>query len=340
MKILFIGGTGNISAACVRLAQSRGHEVSLLNRGNRDLSDYGITGAESIVGDINDESSVKQVLGDRCFDVVANFIAFTPDQVERDVRLFNGKCGQYIFISSASAYQKPPANPYITESTPLKNPHWQYSRDKIACEMVCQSAYRDKDFPITIVRPSLTYETVIPLSIGAWEDFTIIERMRKGKPVIVQGDGTSLWTITHARDFAVGFVGLFGNQRALGESFHITSDEVLSWNQLYDAAGAAAGVSKVEKVHIPSAFLAKLSPAEEGNLLGDKAHSVIFDNSKIKQVVPEFNATISFKEGITETVKWFDTHPERCVVREETNAMFDRIIGAYQSVFDTLKPLE
>ena len=339
MKILFIGGTGNISAACVRRALSCGHEVSILNRGNRSLEDYGIAGAVSITGDVEDEPSIKALLADRSYDVVANFIAFTPEQIQRDVRLFNGRCGQYIFISSASAYQKPPANPFITESTPLRNPHWQYSRDKIACELECQRAYRELGFPVTIVRPSLTYETVIPLSIMAWEDFTIVDRIRKGKPVIVQGDGTSLWTITHSTDFAIGFNGLLGNQRALGEAFHITSDEVLSWNQLYDAVGQAVGVAAANKVHIPSAFLARLSPFEEGNLLGDKAHSVIFDNNKIKQVVPEFNATISFKEGIAETIRWFEADPVRCRVREETNTLFDKIITKYQSVFDTLEPI-
>lgn len=339
MKILFIGGTGNISAACVRLAQRRGHDVAILNRGNRSLADYSIEDAESIIGDINDEASVRQVLADRQFDVVANFIAFTPDQVERDVRLFNGKCGQYIFISSASAYQKPPANPFITESTPLKNPFWQYSRDKIACEMACQQACRELDFPITIIRPSLTYETVIPLSIMAWEDYTIVDRIRTGKPVIVQGDGTSLWTITHSRDFAIGFNGLLGNQRALGEAFHITSDEVLSWNQLYDAVGHAVGVKSVDKVHIPSALLARISPSEEGNLLGDKAHSVIFDNSKIKQVVPEFNAVIPFKQGIAETIEWFEADPARCQVRPGTNARFDQMIETYLSLYNSLPPL-
>ncbi len=340
MKILFIGGTGNISAASVRLAVSNGYQVSILNRGTRKLVDFGIEGAESIIGDINDESAMSELLKDRTFDVVANFIAFTPNQVERDLRLFNGKCGQYIFISSASAYQKPPANPFITESTPLKNPYWQYSRDKIACELVCQQAYREKDFPVTIVRPSLTYETVIPLSIGAWEDFTIVERIRSGKPVIVQGDGTSLWTITHSRDFAVGFIGLMGNQRALGEAFHITSDEVLSWNQLYDAVGEAVGISPVKKVHIPSDLIARLSPEQEGGLIGDKSHSVIFDNSKIKQVVPEFNATIPFKTGIKETIKWFDAHPERSGINEETNAMFDKVIESYLSAFNKLKPVQ
>lgn len=333
MKILFIGGTGNISAASVRLAVASGYRVSLLNRGNRKLEDYGIEGAESLVADINDEAGMLTLLKERHFDVVANFIAFTPDQVERDVRLFNGKCGQYIYISSASAYQKPPANPFITESTPLKNPFWQYSRDKIACELACEQAYRDLDFPITIVRPSLTYETVIPLSIGAWEDFTIVDRIRKGKPVIVQGDGTSLWTITHSRDFAVGFVGLFGNQRALGEAFHITSDEVLSWNQLYDAVGEAVGVGPVDKVHIASDLITRLIPDMVGTLIGDKSHSAIFDNSKIKQVVPEFNATIPFKQGIAGTIKWFDAHPDKSRVREETNAMLDRAIETYLDAF-------
>ena len=339
MKILFIGGTGNISAASVRLAISRGHHVTLLNRGQRPLSDYDITGAASLVADINDEAATRAALGERTFDVVANFIAFKPAEIARDIRLFKGRCAQYIFISSASAYQKPLANPFVTESTPLKNPHWQYSRDKIACEDACLAAYRDHDFPVTIVRPSLTYDTVIPVALGSWNDFTIVDRMRRRQPVVVHGDGTSLWTITHAEDFAQGFVGLFGHQQALGEAFHITSDEVLTWNQIYDAVGIAAGVGAPEKIHVPSAFIAKLVPSQQGSLLGDKAISTIMDNSKIKRVVPGYQATISFQTGIARTIRWFEAKPERMVINASANAMLDGIIAAYQPVFDALKPL-
>jgi len=336
MKILFIGGSGNISAASVRLALSLGHEVSLLNRGNRDLAECGIFGAESIIADIKDEATTAKALQNQHFDAVANFIAFTPEDVERDVRLFNGKCAQYLFISSASAYQKPLANPYITESTPLKNPYWEYSRQKIASEDACTKAYRELDFPITIVRPSLTYETVIPMAIGSWNDFTIVDRVRRGEPVLVHGDGSNLWTITHSEDFAKGFVGLLGNQYALGEAFHITSDELLTWNQIYDAMGIAAGVGPVEKVHVPSTYIAKLYPSMEGGLLGDKAVSAIFDNSKIKRAVPHYQATISFQTGIRRTIKWFDADPKRQVILDQNNALIDHVIATYQSALNQL----
>lgn len=339
MKLLFIGGSGNISAACVRLAVAQGHEVYLLNRGTRPLSDFDITGARSLVADIADEVATRAALGDLRFDVVANFIAFKPADIARDVRLFKGRCAQYIFISSASVYQKPLAQPFVTESTPLKNPHWDYSRDKIACEEACLAAYRDGDFPVTILRPSLTYQTVIPVAMGSWNDFTIVDRMRRRQPVVVHGDGTSLWTITHSEDFAAGFVGLLGNQQALGEAFHITSDEVLTWNQIYDAVGIAAGVGAPEKVHVPSAFIAKLVPWQEGNLLGDKAVSAIMDNTKIKRIVPGFRATISFQTGIARTIRWFEAKPERMVIHPESNAMLDGIIAAYRPLFDSLKPL-
>lgn len=339
MKLLFIGGTGNISAACVRLAVAQGHDVYLLNRGKRPLSDHGIHGATSLAADIQDEAATRAVLGDLKFDVVANFIAFKPADIGRDVRLFKERCGQYVFISSASAYQKPLANPFVTESTPLKNPHWGYSRDKISCEEACLAAYRDEDFPVTIVRPSLTYETVIPVALGSWNDFTIVDRMRRGRPVVVHGDGTSLWTITHSDDFAKGFTGLLGNQQALGEAFHITSDEVLTWNQIYDAVGIAAGVGAPEKIHVPSAFIAKLVPWQEGNLLGDKAVSAIMDNSKIKRVVPGYQATISFQSGIRRTLAWFEAKPERQVINPAANALLDGIIAAYKPLFDSLRPL-
>ncbi len=340
MKLLFIGGTGNISAASVRLALQEGHAVTLLNRGNRPLSDYAIYGAESIVTDINDEAATRAALGDRKFDVVANFIAFKPADIERDIRLFQGRCAQYIFISSASAYQKPLVQPIITESTPLKNPYWDYSRNKIACEEACVAAYRQSDFPVTIVRPSLTYETVIPTAIGGWNDYTIIERMRQRRPVVVHGDGSSLWTITHAEDFAKGFVGLLGNQQALGEAFHITSDELLTWNQIYDAVGIAAGTGPVEKVHIPSAFIARTVPGMEGSLLGDKAVSTIFDNTKVKRVVPGFQATTSFQAGMRRTLAWFEEKPERMQTNESCHALLDGIIAAYKPAFDDAKPIE
>jgi len=339
MKILFIGGTGNISAASVRLSLARGHEVTLLNRGQRPLSEFGIVGAESLVADIKDEAAVARVLEGRTFDVVINCIAFNAEDVERDVRLFSGKCGQYIFISSASAYQKPLLEFPITETTPLENPYWEYSRQKIAAELACMRACESSGFPVTIVRPSHTYETVIPVAIGGWNQFTIIDRMRQGRPIIVHGDGTSLWTITHAEDFAVGFTGLFGHPDALGEAFHITSDEVMTWDRIYDLVGQAAGVASVAKVHIPSEFIGRMVPEKLGSLLGDKAASAVFDNSKIKRVVPEYQAKILFKDGMRRTIKWLEAEPGRIQINEAAHSMMDAVIAAYQSGFDGLKPL-
>ncbi len=332
MKVLFIGGTGNISASCSRLALQRGIDLYILNRGKRPLE---LDGAQSIVCDISDEAEAEERLKGMAFDVVANFIAFTPADVERDIRLFKGKTRQYIFISSASVYQKPLLHPFVTESTPLKNPYWAYSRDKIACEELLVEAYRKGDFPAVIVRPSLTYDTVWPVAIGAWEDYTLIDRLRKGQKIIVHGDGTSLWTVTHSIDFAKGFVGLLGNYTTLGDSFHITSDEVLSWNQIYEIIADAVGV-EADMVHIPSAFIAKMVDWMEGNLLGDKAQSTIFDNSKIKRFVPDFKATIPFHVGVRKTLAWFESKPERMRVDDYTNEMMDGIIAKYESVYNTL----
>lgn len=339
MKILFIGGTGNISAACVRAAQARGHEVVLLNRGSRNPADYDLRGLRILAADVGNEAAVQRVLGRETFDAVADFIAFQPADVERDVRLFNGRCAQYLFISSASAYQKPPRRPVVTESTPLENPYWEYARNKIACEAACRQAFCSQAFPVTIVRPSLTYGSVIPLPIGAWNDYTLIERMRRRQPVIVHGDGTALWTITHAEDFAKGFVGLIGNPSAIGEAFHITSDELLTWNQIYDAVGMAAGAGPVEKMHIPTDFILKLVPSLTGSLLGDKAHSVLFDNSKIKRAVPGFEATITFQEGMRRTIAWFEEKPERRRVHPATDRMIEEILTAYRNAFDAAEPL-
>lgn len=336
MKILFIGGTGNISAACVRLALSEGHEVSILNRGTRPLADYGIPAdARSIVADVYNESSLQAALGDQTFDAVANFIAFHAADVERDVRLFSGRCGQYFFISSASAYEKPLRHPFVTEAHPLKNPYWDYSRDKIAGEDACTRAYRDQDFPAIIVRPSLTYETVWPIAIGGWNDFTLVDRIRRGGEMVVHGDGTSLWTVTHSEDVAKGFNGLIGNTNAVGHAFHITSDEVLTWNQIYTTIAEAAGVAP-KLVHIPSDFLAKLNPWERGNLLGDKAHSAIFDNSKIKGFVPGFQATIPFHVGARRTLAWFEADPERQRIVPGTNKTMDGYIAAWRKAEGTI----
>ena len=338
MRVLFIGGTGNISTAVSRLAVDRGVDLTLLNRGKRP---HGIAGASSLVADISDEKSAARVLDGRTWDVVVNWIAFAPEEIERDLRLFAGKTAQYIFISSASAYQKPLAHPVVTEDTPLANPYWDYSRNKIACEDRLMRAYRESGFPVTIVRPSLTYDTVIPVAIGSWTDFTIVDRMRRGRPVVVHGDGTSLWTITHSEDFAKGFVGLLGHQQAIGHAFHITSDELLTWNQIYEAVADAAGV-KAAIVHVPSDFIVKVAKTcgmgwMEGSLLGDKAVSAIMDNSKIKRFVPGYQATIPFKQGIRRTVEWFDADPARRVIDEGNNRFLDRVLADYAKAFDDIR---
>jgi len=257
-----------------------------------------------------------------------NWVAFGPDDIQRDYELFQDKTDQYIFISSASCYQKPLSHPIITESTPLANPFWEYSRLKIACEDKLMSLYRQKGFPITIVRPSLTYDTVIPVPIGGWTEYTIIDRIKKGKRIIIHGDGTSLWTITHAKDFAIGFLGLLGHQQAIGQSFHITSDELLTWNQIYEAVALTTG-KKAEVVYIPSDYLGKFDEHLRGSLLGDKSVSTIFDNSKIRRFVPEFNPVIRFKDGIRNTVKWFEEDSKRMIVNDKTDKFMDTIISSY-----------
>ena len=328
MKVLFIGGTGNISSACTRLALEKGIEVYHLNRGKTEiLFDNKV---KTLHADIHDRNQVLNAVNNYFFDVVVNFIAYVPKDIQRDFEIFNDKTGQYIFISSASVYQKPPLHPIIKESTPLRNPYWQYSRNKIECEENLNRLYRENDFPITIIRPSLTYETVIPAAIGSWDDFTLIDRIRKRKKIIVHGDGTSLWTITHSKDFALGLTGLLGHQQAIGHSFHITSDEILTWNQIYEAIGMAAG-NKPDMVHIPSEFIARFDDFQTGNLLGDKAHSIIFDNTKIKMFVPDFKATITFKEGIKKTVEWFEEKPSRMRIIHKTNQFMDHVIREFTS---------
>lgn len=331
MKVLFIGGTGLISEAVSKLAVEKGHELYLFNRGKRD--DFVPAGARVITGDIRDAKSAAAALEGQSFDVVVDWIAFTPEHVGLDIELFRGKTKQYIFISSASAYQKPPQHYVITEaSTPLENKYWKYSQDKIACEKLLAEEQAASGFPVTIVRPSFTYgDTMIPASLNSWQHpWSIISRMRKGKPVIVHGDGTSLWTMTHNTDFAKGFVGLLGHPSAIGEAYHITSDEVLTWNQVYEAIGEAAGV-ELKLVHISSDFLVSHDPELEGGLLGDKAVSGVFNNTKIKQLVPEFEATVPFGEGMKRTVAWFEAHPERCTEDEAWDAQIDIMIAAYSS---------
>jgi nucleoside-diphosphate-sugar epimerase len=326
MKVLFIGGTGNISTSVSKLAIERGIDLFILNRGKRRPP---IPGAKSIVGDIAKPDELTSTLKGHAWDVVVDWIAYLESDVQRDYELFNGKTKQFVFISSASAYQRPAASPFITESTPLANPFWQYSRNKIACEERLMSYFRQDGFPVTIVRPSLTYDTVIPVPIGGWTEYTTVDRIKKGQKIIIHGDGSSLWTVTHAEDFAKGFVGLLGHQQAIGHSFHITSDEVLTWDQIHQAIGEALG-RQVRIVHIASDYLATLDKELLGGLIGDKATSVIFDNSKIKRFVPGFTATIPFKRGIKRTIDWFEADSSRQVIRKEMNEWIDNVISRYE----------
>jgi nucleoside-diphosphate-sugar epimerase len=317
-RVLIIGGNGIISASVSRLAVERGFEVTLLNRGISTTRPP-IQGAETIVGDAGDAASVRSAVGNPEFDVVANFRAFSPAQVEADVELFGGRTGQYLFISSASAYQKPIAQLPIVESTPLRNPFWQYSRDKISCEDMLVRAYRDTGFPMTIVRPSHTYDaSLIPLE-GGW---TTLQRMLDGRPIVVHGDGTSWWTLTHARDFARAFVGLFGNPHAIGAPVHITGDESLTWDEIARLLGRALGVVP-EIVHVASDEIARAIPEMGPGLLGDKAHSVLFDNTRIRTLVPGWVATTPFAEGAREIVEWHLAGASRRVVDAELDAAFD-----------------
>jgi nucleoside-diphosphate-sugar epimerase len=328
MNVLFIGGTGLISSASTRLAVERGMQLFLLNRGNQPDPP---AGAICLTADIRDEEAIAQVLAGRRFDAVVDWIAFTPEDIERDLKLFRDSTRQYVFISSASAYQKPVGYYRITEDTPLANPYWAYSRNKIACEGRLLSAYREEGFPCTIVRPSLTYgDTQVPLVVNSWRlPYTAVARMRQGKPVIVPGDGASLWTITHNSDFAKGLVGLLGHQQAIGHAFHITSDEVLTWDQIYAAVAAAAGV-EANIVHIASDFIAACLPDMTGSLLGDKAVSVVFDNAKIKRFVPGFCATTPFARGIERTLAWFDADPARQQIDVAADQQWDQLIDVYE----------
>jgi nucleoside-diphosphate-sugar epimerase len=338
MKALFIGGTGTISTAITAQCVRDGWELYLLNRGNH--TDETPLGAHTIVADMNDESDVQTKLAGMTFDVVAEFIAFVPAQVQRDIRLFQGKTSQYFFISSASAYQKPLSAPFITESTPLSNPFWQYSRDKIACEELLMHKYRENGFPVTIIRPSHTYgDRAVPLALhGRKGSFSVVDRIRRGEKVIVPGDGLSLWTLTHSIDFAKAFCGLMGNLHAIGETFQITGDESLTWNQIYGAVGTAFGVTP-KLVHIASETLATLVAGLKGELIGDKSNSVVFDNAKIKRAVPGFAATIRFDQGVRRTIEYLYSHIETQVSDPEFDAWTDQLIEAYEGLATKLPKL-
>ncbi|MDR1002700.1 MAG: SDR family oxidoreductase [Oscillospiraceae bacterium] len=337
MKALFIGGTGTISMAISKKLLAEGHELWLLNRGRRNAELP--AGVKSVVADINDEAQIKKLLENEHFDVVADFIAFVPAQLERDYRLFNGKTDQFIFISSASAYQKPLSDYRVNEGTPLANPCWQYSRDKIACEDYLLKMYRENGFPVTIVRPSHTYdERSIPLGVhgdmGSWQ---VAKRIIEGKPVIIHGDGTSLWTMTHNSDFAKGFVGLMGNLHAIGEAVNITSDETLTWNQIY--ASIANALNKpLNAVHVSSEFLCQSSDYDFlGSLIGDKANSVSFDNTKLKRLVPNFCADVRFDQGVRVAIENVLANPELQVEDAEFDSWCDRVVSALEAAAKAVK---
>ena len=320
-SVLYLGGTGTISAACVRESLSLGWSVTILNRGRtsaRPVPD----GVEALQADLDDTAALRAVLKDRSFDVVCDFMSFTTDRLSRNVDLLRDHTGQYVFISSASAYAKPVASLPITESTPLRNPFWQYSRDKIACEDLLVRAFREQGFPATIVRPSHTYDEVYVPLIGGW---TALARMIAGRPAIVPGDGTSLWTLTHASDFAYCFARLLGRAQAIGEAYHITGDEVLPWNAIYTELAHAAGVDSPALVHVASETICRARPELTGDLLGDKAHCVVFDNTKVRLLAPGFAQRVPFAQGTREIVAYHRAHPEACVVDPALDAAFDRL---------------
>lgn len=321
MRVLFIGGSGNISSACSRLAVERGIELVHFNRGLRPV----LPGVRTIRGDLGDRAEMARLLAGERFDVVVNWIVFEPVQAAADIEMFAGQVGQYVFISTATVYQKPPKSHVVTEQTPLVNPFWVYSQKKIACEELLTRAGREHGFPLTIVRPSFTYgDTWIPTAMGV--DYTPVWRLRRGLPLVVHGDGTSLWVMTHNTDFAKGLVGLLGRTDAVGEAFHITSDEVLTWNWVYEELAAAVGVT-LKLVHIPSDFIAAVDPSIGAGLHGDKAHSAIFDNSKIKRLVPEFRCTVPFAQGIRRSVAFLDAHPD--AQRLDSNPAVEAILAAW-----------
>ncbi len=327
MKVLFIGGTGIISSACSVLAVSRGIELYHLNRG-KSASLRPISGVKTIQADIRNYAETDQALGEHKFDVVVNWIGFTPAQIQADIDMFSSRTAQYVYISSAATYETPPSSLPIREDTPLSNPYWEYARIKIACEALLRKSYRDQGFPVTIVRPSHTYDkTLIPLQGG----ITTLMRLKQELPVVVHGDGSSIWTLTHHKDFAKGLVGLLGKEDAINQAYHITSDEWLSWDNIFRLMGSAMGVEP-NMVHIPSDVIATYDPVFGEGLLGDKTHSMIFDNSKIKALVPDFSAEISFEQGAREIVAWYEADAARQKVDPHLNSLFEKMIQDYSSV--------
>jgi len=323
MKVLFIGGTGNISSACTAEAIRQEHELYHFNRGRSELTNS--EGVLTLLGDINIAADRKTIEKHAPFDVVANFICFTPEQMQNDIEFFTGKTKQYIFISSATVYKKPPDHYIITEECPLSNPFWKYSQDKIACEN--KLSLQDK-LPYTIVRPSYTYgKTWIPVAFTA-NTYNPVYRIRKGLPILSHGDGESLWVMTHNTDFAKAFVGLFGKEKAMNNHFHITSDEVHTWDQIYRIIGKIVG-KEPKLIHIPSDFINRLESEWGAALLGDKAHSMVFDNAKIKSIVPGWNAQVTFEDGMRESITWFEEKPERMKIDREAEKKTDMIIRKF-----------
>jgi nucleoside-diphosphate-sugar epimerase len=333
MKILFIGGTGNLSWDTSLVVLAQGHELYNLNRGME--KGKALEGVRQITADIHDESAVRTALGNQTFDVVVDFIAYTPEDVERDIRLFSGRTGHYVFISSASAYRKPPVHHVITESTPLVNPYWEYSQNKIRCEERLTQEWRERSFPITIIRPSHTYSKSWLPTAWTSSDFTVAARMLAGKAVVVHGDGQSLWTLTHSRDFAVGLAGLLGNRAAIGEAIQITGDEALTWDAIHHTLAQALGVEP-KIVHIPSDFIARIDPEMGAHFLGDKTYSAIFDCSKLKRLVPAFKTTISFSQGIRESVDWYLEDRGRQTVNTHIDEVIDRVLAAWNRAMEAL----
>jgi nucleoside-diphosphate-sugar epimerase len=327
VKVLYIGGTGTISSSCVAESARRGHDVHVLNRGRTVEKRPLPEGVTTVTGDVRDPESMRAALAGASYDCVVDFLTYDADDASAAVDLLLGRTGQYIFISTAAMYHKPVRRVPYVESTTRYNPHSAYARGKIAAEDVLHRAYEERDFPVTIVRPSHTYDrTSIPLT-GGW---TVIDRMRRGKEVVVHGDGTSLWTITHHTDFAKAFVGLLGHPRAIGESFHITSDEALTWNQIVECLASAAGVAEPRIVHVASAAIAAADPAWGDSLLGDKTHSMVFDNSKVRGLVPDYVATIPYAQGAREVIDWFDADPARQEIDEHIDKTIDRLVEAYR----------
>jgi nucleoside-diphosphate-sugar epimerase len=324
-SVLFLGGSGIISSACSDLAVRSGLDLTVLNRGHgttRPLPD----GVRRLHADVHDRAALEATLGDEEYDAVVHWVAFDPDAVRSAVDVFRGRTRQLVFISSASAYETPPRHLPVTESTPLRNPFWDYSRRKIACEDLLVRAHRDEGLPVTIVRPSHTYDrTSVPLH-GGW---TMLERMRQGREVVVHGDGTSLWTLTHHEDFARAFVPLLGLPQAVGRAVHITSDEVLTWDAITWTLAGALGVEP-RIVHVPSDAIAAADPGWGASLLGDKAHSMVFDNSLVKSLVPGFVATVPFARGAREIVEWYDADASRRQVDPVLDRLVDDLVDRWR----------